>query len=78
MPMKGGPSMTHKSALRKLIDAVYGGWTRPSDDAGILRAIADYLDRIDDVAEGLLREAGSDHEVHRTMQADLRRIADDT
>ncbi len=67
-----------KPALGKLIDAVYGGWTRPPDDAGILRAIADYLDRVDDVAEGLLRDAGSDHEIHRQMQADLRRIADGT
>jgi hypothetical protein len=68
---------THKSTLGKLIDAVYGGWARPADDPGVLRAIADYLDNIDNVAEGLLREAGSDHVVERTMQADLRRIADE-
>lgn len=61
--------------LRALIEAVYGGWTRPSDDAGILRAIADYLDHVDDVSDGWLAFSGSESRVGRDMQDDLRRIA---
>jgi hypothetical protein len=57
--------------LHDLIEATWGGYTRPADDAGILLAIADWMDRLDDVADGV---AGKPL-VSRAMQDDLRRIA---
>ena len=57
--------------LRKLIDAIWGGFGRPSDDASILRAIADWMDRLDDVGDELIGRPT----VSREMQDDLRRIA---
>ena len=63
---------TVSSLFAQIVDAAWGGWERPSDDAGILRAIADWMDRLDDVADSV---PGMPEQVSRTMQSDLRRIA---
>lgn len=63
------------SALGVLLDAVYGGCRKCDDDGEQLRAIADWLDKIDDVTDGLLADKGSDHRVMRFIQEDLRRIS---
>jgi hypothetical protein len=65
------PPSEEATGLREVIDAAWGGYERPGTDAGILNAIADWMDRLDDVADKLARRPV----VHRTMQADLRRIA---
>jgi len=62
--------MKGSTLLTKLIDAIWGGFERPPDDAGQLLAIAAWMDRIDDIADEHVNGA-----VGRTMQDDLRRIA---
>lgn len=65
-----------RSALGKLLDALYGGAKRGNNSHEILNNIADYLDGIDDVTDALLADGGSGHKVGREMQEDLRRIAE--
>lgn len=62
--------LTAETLVKRLVDAVWGGYTRPDDTPGILLAIADWMDNIDDIADQLV-----DGAVQRTMQADLRRVA---
>jgi hypothetical protein len=61
------------AGLWAVVEKVYAGQSRPDNDADILRALADWLDAIDDEADRLMRGMT---EVSRTKQADLRRIAD--
>jgi len=61
--------------LREFVEAYYGGvpgQKAPETDSDQLRAIADLLDRCDDIADRLLMRKA----VQRDMQVSLRRIAD--
>lgn len=58
-----------------ILRAVYNGAERPDDSPGQLRALADWMDHIDNATDRELGLAGSTHRVERTMQKDLRRIA---
>lgn len=61
--------------IARLREVLYGGIERPADDPGQLTSIADWLDRVDDLADAELGGRGSTYRVGRTVQADLRRIA---
>ena len=64
-----------RAALALLVAAAWGGYERPATDAGILRAIADWMDRLDAIPDSMMKEAGHEYRVSRGIQADLRRIA---
>jgi hypothetical protein len=53
-----------------ILRALYGGHERPEDSPGQLRALADWMDDIDNAADKELTSKST-----RTMQVDLRRIA---
>lgn len=64
-----------RTVIDDLIDLIWGGFSRPDDDAGQLRAIADWMDKLDDMGDKLSADASTGEKVSRTMQKDLRRIA---
>lgn len=72
----------HKKDLLALTDVIYGGIDWPADDdpmflPSLLRAIADWLDKIDDVTDEIVVRHGATYKVGRTVQKELREQADD-
>lgn len=65
--------------LLPIVDALYGGVEHSDGDdiPTCLRAIADWLDRIDDATEKVITDLGAKYQVQRTIQAHLREIAED-
>lgn len=60
---------------RDALLAFYDGAPSDGTDAGKLRALADWMDRVDDAVDRMFIERGEDERIERTMQSDLRRIA---
>lgn len=72
--------------MRKVVSAVYSGiaaQTEPTSDAEALRAIADWMDKVDDAADEMMAHptvpdrlrGHKTREGHRTFQDRLREIA---
>jgi len=65
------------SVAREIALAVYAGTGgMPDTDAGILLAIAAWMDRIDDITDRSFDLRGMTHRIERGMQTQLRRIAE--
>jgi hypothetical protein len=67
-----------RAALRKLLEVLYGGVPggRPESDADQLRALADWLDKVDDTVDAAFGPSIRHDPDPRQIQTDLRRIAD--
>lgn len=73
-------SPTSKAAIEAALEissVLYGGMPggRPETDAGILRAIADVLDRCDAIADRAMASVNNEHLVGHEWQDEMRRIA---